>query len=207
MPKDNTKPNIEYRVIQEWIDNGSRILDLGCGDGSLLLRLKTGKKARTLGVEIDRAKIRDAVRNGISVIDYDINNSLASFRDKSFDYVILSRTLQEIRRPDLLLKEILRIGKKAIIIFPNFGNISVRYHFFFSGKMPKTKDFPYSWYDTPNIHFFTYLDFSEFCRENRINVLKKYFSKGRSLHSSLLFPNLRAENCLVLLDQDEDYMI
>jgi len=165
------RPDLE--LIQQWIEPGSRVLDLGCGDGSLLAWLKEHKQVSEIGLEIDELNIERCLSRGINVIEQDLNRGLDNFQTQSFDTVLLTHTLQAVRYPDQLVDAMLRIGKKGIITFPNFGNWRSRVYLGFKGRMPVSEYMPYQWYDTPNIHFCTVRDFDAFCRERNINVLKR----------------------------------
>ena len=143
------------------------MLDLGCGDGELLAWLAENKDVDARGVEIVGAKVQRAIARGVSVYQGDIDQGLADYPDHAFDYVILSQTLQEVRHPLKVLREMLRVGSKAIVAFPNFGHWSVRLSHLWSGRAPKTKLFPHDWYDSPNIHFLDDSRFSGSCRQSR----------------------------------------
>ena len=173
------------------------MLDLGCGEGQLLAWLATNKKVLARGVEIEVQNVRKAIARGVSVYQGDIDEGLADYPDKAFDYVILSQTLQETRAPLQVLTEMLRVGRKAIISFPNFGHWSVRAAMVFSGQAPKTDLFPYDWYDSPNIHFLSINDFEDLCRKNGFPIERRYFLSG-SVKVGWL-PNLRAQTAVFLV--------
>jgi len=160
-------------TLNQWIDTGSRVLDLGCGEGILLEHLVDNKAVRGLGVEIDADNITRCIAKGLNVIEQDIDNGLNNFADNSFDTVLLTQTLQAVRRPDYVLQEMLRVGKECIITFPNFGHWQVRLYLMLRGKMPVSKMMPYHWYDTPNIHFCTVKDFELLCKEQNIKILHR----------------------------------
>ena len=155
-------------IIQSFVEERSRVLDLGCGDGRLLKALIQNKSASGLGVEIDHQKFNSCLSKGISVIDQNLNDGLANFQDNSFDVVIMSQTLQALSRPDLVLEEMLRVGRESIIAFPNFGHWRPRLHLISKGRMPVSELMPYEWYDTPNIHFCTVNDFEPSLRRERL---------------------------------------
>lgn len=165
------RPDLE--LIQQWIAPGSRVLDLGCGDGSLLSYLKRHKQVAETGLEIDAVNIEKCLARGVNVIEQDLNKGLQNFDSQSFDTVLLTHTLQAVRYPDVLVEEMLRIGRNCIVTFPNFGNWRSRLHLGLRGRMPVSDFMPYQWYDTPNIHFCTVRDFDVFCRERQIDVLER----------------------------------
>lgn len=153
----------DFNVISDWIDEKSKVLDLGCGDGMLLKILRDSKSVSGYGVDIDTNKIIKALDNNVDAIHGDINTKLRYFSDKSFDYVILAQSLQVVHDPISLIKEMLRIGNEVIISFPNMGYWKSRLHLFLKGEMPITSELPYTWYDTPNIHLCTIKDFRKMC--------------------------------------------
>jgi len=189
----------DYRIISEMIDDGSRVLDLGCGRGTLIGWLEKKKNAQCRGVELSPKKVRTAVAAGLSVYQGDIDSGLADYPDGAFDYVILSQTLQETRQPKNVLNEMMRVGRRAIVAFPNFGHWSSRLALLYTGRAPKTKHLPNDWYDTPNIHFVTIPDFEELIKEERLRVEKSYFLRGdRRIR---LRPSLCADTAVYLLSK------
>lgn len=168
----------DYALISEMVPEGSRVLDLGCGDGALLAWLKANKRVEARGVEIQRALAQAAVARGVTVYQGDIEASLTDYPDAAFDYVILSQTLQETRRPLEVMRQMLRVGRHAIVAFPNFGHWRVRLSHLTSGRAPRTPLFPHNWHESPNIHFLTVLDFEEFVRERQWTVEKRRFLAG-----------------------------
>ena len=162
----------DWKLIESLIDFNSRILDIGCGEAGLIGQLEKNIKAKTSGIEIDPELTRKAIAEGHNVVQGNAEKDLKQYSDQSFDYVILSQTLQAMVRPRELLQELLRIGGKAIVSFPNFGHWRIRIQLLLTGKMPVTKGLPYAWYETPNIHFFTIKDFQDLCK-NQILLLKK----------------------------------
>lgn len=166
-----TRP--DFAIIADWIEPGSRVLDLGCGDGTLLSYLGFNKNVNGYGIEIDDEDITRCIRAGVNVIHMDLNEGLSEFDEDSFDYVVLSLTLQAIRRPDLLLREMLRVGSEGIVTFPNFGNWRARLQLAFGGKMPVTKTLPNEWYNTPNIHLCTIRDFEQLCEKLGFEILER----------------------------------
>jgi methionine biosynthesis protein MetW len=172
-----------------------RVLDLGCGNGAFLKLLEQEKNVRGLGIEISQEKIIESIDTGISVVHGNLNNDLDFADDASFDYVVVSNTLQEVERPDHLLQEVVRVGKKAVVSFINFGHIKTRSQLFLKGKMPETKNLPHQWYNTPNIHLATIKDFRELCRLLNIRIIKEIPLGSNSLMAKT-FPNLFAANCV-----------
>jgi methionine biosynthesis protein MetW len=181
---------LEYRAILRWIRQDSSVLDLGCGDGTLLTLLVRENGVRAQGIEIDEQAIYQCVARGLSVFHEDIDNGLSGYPDKSFDYVILNQSLQQVKKPDVVVKEALRVGREVIIGFPNFAHYSARFQIFFRGKTPITPSLPYEWHDTPNLHFLSISDFIEYCHKRRIKIGKAAFiGKKRRVK---IFPNLLA---------------
>ena len=177
----------DFAAIAEWVRPGSRVLDLGCGDGTLLKYLKSTRKVSGYGVEIDDANILACVKNGVNVIQGDLERGLAEFEDRSFDYVILSQTLQAMKNSERIIKDMLRVGGEGIVTFPNFGYWKNRLHIA-AGYMPVSENLPYQWFDTPNVHLCTIADFERFCRERSIRVVeRKVLTNGATVR---LLPNL-----------------
>lgn len=163
----------DLKYIAPWIESGSRVLDLGCGSGEFLAWLKQHRNIRDCGLEINESRINDCLRTGVNVIQQDIDKGLANFGTDSFDTVLLTQTLQAVKKPDLLVEEMLRVGKRCIISFPNFGYWRYRFYLMFRGKMPMSANLPDTWYNTENIHFCTVADFDAFCKERKIKVLDR----------------------------------
>jgi methionine biosynthesis protein MetW len=187
----------DFRVIGQIVEPGARVLDLGCGEGELLAWLVENKGVLARGVEISATQVRKAISRGVSAYQGDIDEGLADYPDQAFDYVILSQTLQETRAPLQVLKEMLRVGRRAIVSFPNFGHWTVRRAMLFSGQAPKTKLFPYDWYNSPNIHFLSIRDFEALCSEAGFPIAERYFLAG---YSRVTFvPNLLAQTAVFLL--------
>lgn len=178
----------EIEVISGWIAPAARVLDLGCGDGRLLQHLWQAKQAPGYGVEIDDAHVLECIRNDVNVLQMDLEDGLSAFRDGSFDSVILSETLQAIHRQEPLLKEMLRVGREAIVSFPNFGYWKARMQIAFAGHMPVSKELPYQWYDTPNVHHCTLIDFEALCAKLGIRILERVVLRDGSPVAVL--PNL-----------------
>ncbi len=167
----------DYAVIAGQVSSGAKVLDLGCGDGTLLRYLRETKNVRGYGIEIEDAKIPACVRNGINVLQMDLESGLSGFDSDSFDYVILSLTLQALRNSEYLLSEMLRVGREGIVSFPNFGFWRNRVQLAL-GRMPRNEDFPNHWYDTPNIHLCTLADFEALCRQRGIRILERIALHG-----------------------------
>jgi len=161
----------DYDSIVSLIEPETRVLDLGCGKGELLLRLIKERQVQGRGVEINQDAVIECIQKGLSVFQGNINEGLDDYGQDTYDYVILNQTLQVLDRPDVVIEEMLRVGKKVIVSFPNFGYWRVRARYFFSGRMPRTLKLPDEWYNTPNIHLLTIKDFKVFCRERNIRIL------------------------------------
>lgn len=167
----------DFAAIAAWIPRGASVLDLGCGDGSLLCYLKKARAVRGYGVEIDDLNIVSCIANGVNVIQNDLESGLADFESDSFDFVILSQTLQATRHTEALVKEMLRVGHEGIVSFPNFGYWKNRLSIL-GGKMPVSRELPYQWYDTPNVHLCTLHDFEEFCRGCAVRITARSVMSG-----------------------------
>jgi len=189
---------LDLDYIQRWVNPASRVLDLGCGDGALLALLRDHKQVSGYGLEIDTGNIVECVRRGVDVIHRDLNNGLDDFDDQSFDTVIMSQSLQQTTKPDRIVEEMLRIGKEAIVTFPNFGHWTTRAYLGFRGRMPVSESLPYAWYETPNIHFFTFRDFEVLCRERGIKILERtVVDRNHEANWKIrLLPNLLGEIAL-----------
>ena len=187
--------------INDWISRDSKVLDLGCGDGSLLNDLRKEKSASGLGIEIDAEKIKSCLKKGISVIEQDIDSGLENFSNQSFDYVVMSQSIQALKKPEVALEEIVRIGKECIVSIPNFANIKCRLQLFFKGQMPVSSALPYDWYSTPNLHLCSLEDFEELCKKSSIKIVERKLSKINGEESILmkLLPNLFSEVALYKL--------
>ncbi len=187
----------DYTIISDIVKPGARVLDLGCGDGELLQWLVQNKDVEARGVEISGEYVQRAIARGVSVYQGDIDEGLADYPDQAFDYVILGQTLQQTRRPRQVLNEMLRVGQRAIIAFPNFGHWRMRLAMLASGRAPRTGLFPYDWYDSPNIHFLTVYDFEDLVQREKVAVERRYFLAGHRRVTVL--PNLLAEVAVYLL--------
>ncbi len=195
----STSLSLEHRLILELVPVGSLVLDLGCGDGELLSALVRERKARAQGIEIDEQAIYRCVAMGLSVLHGDIDTGLPEYGDKSFDFVVLNQSLQQVKSPDTVLQEALRVGKWVILGFPNFAHVSARFQLFFRGRTPITPSLPYEWHDTPNLHFLSISDFVEYCRRRKIKINRSVFV-GRKRRVRL-FPNLFALSGIFLLSR------
>ena len=187
----------DYAIISELIEPGTKVLDLGCGEGELLAWLAENKHVDARGVEISGARVQRAIARGVSVFHGDIEEALSDLPDHAFDYVILSQTLQETREPLRIVKDMLRVGQRAIIAFPNFGHWTVRMNHLFTGRAPRTKIFPHEWYDSPNIHVLTVHDFEWLARAQGWTVERRIFLQGQ--RRVTVYPNLMAEVAVFLI--------
>ena len=190
-------------LITEIVPQGSHVLDLGCGDGSLLSRLIEEKGAKGRGLDIDEHNLILCMERGLSVTQGNLDDGLGDFLDNSYDYVILNQTLQVIKKPDKVIREMLRVGRFGIVGFPNFGHWFLRMSLLFRGRMPKSSALPFEWYNTPNIHQLTIRDFRNYCQSENISIIREeYFIAGKWRNSSLLrpFSNLFAVNGMFVLN-------
>lgn len=180
MLNNNSTLHVNYSSIVEIVEENSKVLDLGCGDGSLLKMLQEKKNVSGKGIEIDQNCVIKSIQQGVSTIQGDIDDGLMQFSDDEYDYVILNSTLQSTEKPHFVIKEMLRVGKKVVVSFPNFGYWKVRFYLLLKGKMPMSKRLPFKWYDTPNIHLLTINDFFEYAKQNDIKILKSmYFTNEK----------------------------
>ena len=190
----------DHKIISDFIAPNSKVLDLGCGDGELLSHLINEKSVRGMGIEIDEKEIYKCVEKGISVLHGDIDSGLPDYQTKSFDYVILNESLQQVLHPEKVIIESLRVGKKVIAGIPNFCHWLARIQLFFWGNVPVTKELPYQWYDTPNLRFLSIKDFRHFCRDKGIEILAE---KGLSGQKEIFIKrNVFARLGLFLLAKD-----
>jgi methionine biosynthesis protein MetW len=164
---------VDLDIILSYVKSKSHVLDLGCGDGTLLAHLRDKKHTQGVGLENDAEKITECIEKNIAVVEQDLNTGLAGFNDASYDLVIMTLALQAMQRPDRVLDEMLRIGKECVVTFPNFGHWKARWHLALYGRMPVSDLLPYQWYDTPNIHFCTVRDFEALCKEKNITILDR----------------------------------
>jgi methionine biosynthesis protein MetW len=182
----------DLQLISDWIPHNATLLDLGCGDGTLLAHLKTHKQTAGYGLEINQDNLAACFEKGVNVLEQDLDGGLGNFQDHRFDYVVMTQALQAVLRPDQILNEMVRVGREAIITFPNFGHWRSRWYLGHRGKMPVSKFLPYTWYDTPNIHFCTVKDFEALCQEKNIRILNSSVIGADNSQSPLAnrFPNL-----------------
>jgi len=187
----------DFDIITEWINPNSRILDLGCGDGSLLKLLNVKRNVSGYGVDSSIDKTIKSLDNSINILNADINDHMGYFKDKSFDFVILAQSLQVVENPVLLIKEMLRIGNEVIISFPNMGYWKSRLYLFFKGEMPVTRELPYNWHSTPNIHLCTISDFKKMCLINNFEIINEVVNNinGKDISSSY-FNNLNGVSAI-----------
>jgi methionine biosynthesis protein MetW len=188
---------LDHAIIYKIIEPGSRVLDLGCGDGELLNLLTRDKQVRVQGIELDDKAVYECVKKGLSVFHSDIESGLIEYPDRSFDYVILNQSMQEVKKVDFLIGEALRVGTRIIIGFPNFAHIGSRMMLFFRGKSPVTESLPYTWYDTPNVRFLSIDDFDHFCRDKGLKILEAHFLGEQK--EVRFWPNMFAKNAVFVL--------
>ncbi|MFA4943657.1 MAG: methionine biosynthesis protein MetW [Lentisphaeria bacterium] len=189
----------DFRVLVELVEPNSRVLDLGCGDGALLALLREHKQATCYGVEMDPDGILACIGKGLSVFQGNLDEGLRDFEDQSFDYVVSDQSLTEVRRPEFMMREMLRVGKKAVFCFPNFAHWRIRLQLLFRGRMPVDEVIPFQWFETPNIHHLTVADFRAFCRHHGMRVLDQYFFRslrGGRVSRAMAFPNWSAAYAL-----------
>ena len=195
----------EYKIIADIIKENTRVLDVGCDDGSLMEFLKQEKNVDIRGIEISKEKVQTCISKGLTVIEGDAEFDLKQFPDKSFDFVVLGQTLQAFINPEIVIKELLRVGKKAIVTIPNFGHWKVRLNLLVKGTMPITKTLPNEWYNTPNIHMCTIKDFFRFSKKMNFTIFKSLALKNKNVSiindSNLLFKNLFSELGIFLIEK------
>ena len=195
----------EYKIIADIITKNTRVLDVGCNDGSLMEFLKKEKNVNIRGIEISKEKVQTCISKGLTVIEGDAEFDLKQFPDKSFDYVVLGQTLQAFINPEIVIKELLRVGNKAIVTIPNFGHWKVRLNLLIQGTMPVTKTLPNEWYNTPNIHMCTVKDFFRFAKIMNFKIFKSFALMNKNIStingSNLSFKNLFCELGIFLIEK------
>lgn len=193
----------DFFLIKKWIKKNETVLDLGCENGDLLKLLWKKRNITPLGIEIKTDNVNQCLSKGVNVIQANLDDGLDLFDDSSFDVVIMTETIQALHNPVAVLKEMMRVGRRCIITFPNFANLSVRSYLFFKGQMPITKELTYEWHNTPNIHFCTVNDFEKTCKQNEIEIISRKFigNFSNSISGNLVsrFPNLLAKTALYQL--------
>ena len=197
--------HLNYSLIEKMVEEGSRVLDLGCGNGQLLKLLKEKKHIKGNGIEISQTEVIQCLEKGLSVIQGDIDEGLKQIPDKYYDYVILNQTLQSTQNPHYVMEEMLRVGKKCIVSFPNFAYWRVRFNFFFTGNMPKSKVLPFEWYNTPNIHLLTIKDFFEYSKNNNINIKECIYTTRAKIRKDFRyskFANMFAEEAIFIISKN-----
>jgi methionine biosynthesis protein MetW len=207
MKSENGIIRFDLQIVASWIEPNSKVLDLGCGEGDLLYFLKTNKQVEGTGIERAEAKVAQCIEKGLSVLQGDINEEVLDYPDNTFDYVIVSQTLQQVYEPDKLIQSLLRIGKKGIVSFPNFSHWGIRLQLVRTGYAPITKQLPYEWYDTPNIRVITIKDFRKFSKDVGFKILKEVAintnSHDRYGNIVTFLPNLRATYGIFLIGKDQ----
>jgi len=195
----------EFKIIAELIETNTRVLDVGCGDGTLMEFLKNNKKIDIRGIEISKNNVQQCIGKGLTVIEGDAEKDLSQFPDRSFDYVILSQTLQAFLNPEKVISELLRVGKKAIVTIPNFGYWKVRLHLLVKGTMPVTRTLPDEWHNTPNLHMCTIQDFFNFCKNREINlydsIALQNLKSSKITNTNLTLKNLTAVLGIFLIEK------
>ncbi|MFA5363503.1 MAG: methionine biosynthesis protein MetW [Candidatus Omnitrophota bacterium] len=197
MITENKEIRVDFEAIRDIIPLNASVLDLGCGNGELLFLLAGEKKVRGQGIEIDEQAIYDCVAKGLNVFHGDIDSGLVEYQDKSFDFVILNQSLQQVKHFEPVLTDALRVGKKVVVGFPNFAHYKSRVQLFFRGRAPVTGSLPYTWYESPNVHFLSITDFTGYCRRKRIRIEAGVFIGEKSVVR--LFPNIFAQTGIFLI--------
>jgi methionine biosynthesis protein MetW len=195
------RDRIDHRLILEMVEPGSSVLDLGCGTGELLTLLARERNVKGQGIEIDDRAIFECVARGLSVFHDDIDTGLPEYSDRSFDYVIMNQSFQQVKKPDTVMREALRVGKRVIVGIPNFAHIISRCQVFFQGRAPVTPALPHEWYDTPNLHFLSITDFIGYCRGREIEIERARYAGERRCVG--IFPNLLARTAIFKLRMEQ----
>jgi methionine biosynthesis protein MetW len=196
--------HLNYSIITDMTEQKAKVLDLGCGSGELLKMLRDKKNISGIGIEIDQANVIKCMEKGLSVIQGNIDEGLKDFPDKSYDYVILNQTLQSTHNTEYVLQEMLRVGKKCVVSFPNFAYWRMRFQLFFTGRMPKSQILPFEWYNTPNIHLLTLKDFIYFAKEHNIKILDSISMTRAKVRKGLLhkiFSNFLTEEVIFVISK------
>ena len=203
-PHRTQRSRFDLELIADLIKENSAVLDLGCGDGALLHKLVLEKGVKGHGVELYRENLYKCVEKGVPVIHADLDEGLSDYPDNSFDFVVLSQTIQVVRRPNIILSEMLRVGRTGIVSVPNFGFWKVPFDLFLMGRMPKTKSLPFEWYNTPNIHLCTIKDIQHFCSNNNITIKRQINMLGDRRNHPLanLYPNLFADLAIFIIQKN-----
>lgn len=202
---DKSKKELQKRhdlmITADLITDNASVLDLGCGNGNLLHILKAEKNIYACGIEIAQTKLLECVKKGVPVIHSDLNDGLKDFSDNSFDFVVLSQTIQAVQRPDQLIEEMVRVGRKGIISFLNIGYFASRFQLIFKGTMPVTNALPEKWYSTPNIHLATICDFRNLCREKGVKITKEIPFGPHANILAQIWPNMFAPTCVFIIEK------
>ena len=191
------------RLIMDQIGRGSRVLDLGCGDGRLLCRMRDEAECSVQGIELDHRGVVEAISKGMPVIQSDLDEGLDEIPENSFDFAVLSQTLQQVRHPQNLLQRMLRVARRAVVLVPNYGHWSIRLQILLHGRAPVTGSLPYDWYNTPNLHFMSMLDFRDLCQNMRIRIVKEIPIIHGQAAIGALAANMRADSALYVLERQE----
>ncbi len=192
---------LDYRMIEEYVKPGDKVLDLGCGDGALLEQLRTEKGVQGFGIDNDLDEVQKCIARGVPVYHGDMLEGMAMFEEGRFDCVVLSQTLQQSLRPETVVREMLRVGRRAIISFPNFAHWRVRAHLLLLGRMPVTRVLPYKWYDTPNVHLLTVKDFMDLCRRQNLEIVDRIYLTPRYRRLPVTLSNLLAAMAIFVIQR------